>query len=97
MHWTRHSTRLDRDFGRVVWGDEGYAKEECCAEIGSAFLGAELGLRPDHIEDHAAYIAGWVKVLKDDKKFLLKAAAKAQQAVDFILAKREVALATEAA
>ena len=97
MHWTRHSTRLDRDFGRVVWGDEGYAKEECCAEIGRAFLGAELGLRPDHIEDHAAYIAGWVKVLKDDKKFLLKAAAKAQQAVDFILAKREVALATEAA
>jgi antirestriction protein ArdC len=38
VHWTRHSSRLDRDFGRQRWGDEGYAKEELCAELGAAFL-----------------------------------------------------------
>ena len=37
-HWTRHPSRLDRDFGRKRWGDEGYAREELVAELGSAFL-----------------------------------------------------------
>jgi antirestriction protein ArdC len=39
----------------VVWGDEGYAKEELVAEIGSAFLCADLGITPETREDHAAY------------------------------------------
>ena len=43
-HWTRHPTRLDRDFGRKRWGDEGYALEELVAELGAAFLCADLGL-----------------------------------------------------
>ncbi|MBN9147760.1 MAG: DUF1738 domain-containing protein [Nitrobacter sp.] len=30
-HWTRHPKRLDRDFGRKRWGDEGYAMEELVA------------------------------------------------------------------
>jgi antirestriction protein ArdC len=38
-HWTRHPSRLNRDFGRKKWGDEGYAMEELVAEMGSAFLG----------------------------------------------------------
>jgi antirestriction protein ArdC len=54
-HWTKHKDRLNRDFGRVVWGDEGYAKEELVAEIGSAFLCADLGITPEIREDHAAY------------------------------------------
>ena len=44
VHWTRHSFRLDRDFGRKAWGDEGYAREELVAELGSAFLAADLSL-----------------------------------------------------
>lgn len=55
-HWTKHKDRLNRDFGRVVWGDEGYAKEELVAEIGSAFLCADLSITPEVREDHAAYI-----------------------------------------
>jgi antirestriction protein ArdC len=43
-HWTRHPSRLDRDSGRKRWGDEGYAREEQVAELGSAFLAAGLGL-----------------------------------------------------
>lgn len=34
-HWTRHPSRLDRDFKRQKWGDEGYAKEELVAELGA--------------------------------------------------------------
>lgn len=43
-HWTRHPTRLDREFGRKRWGDDGYAREELVAELGAAFLCADLGL-----------------------------------------------------
>ena len=56
-HWTRHPSRLDRDFGRKRWGDEGYSREELVAELGAAFLAADLGLYLEPREDHAAYIA----------------------------------------
>jgi antirestriction protein ArdC len=55
-HWTRHPSRLDRDFGRKRFGDEGYAREELVAELGAAFLCADLGLRLEDRADHAAYI-----------------------------------------
>ena len=60
-HWTRHPSRLDRDFGRKRFGDEGYAVEELVAELGSAFLCADLGLTPEVREDHASYIASWLE------------------------------------
>lgn len=84
IHWTRHEKRLDRDFGRKRWGDEGYAMEELCAELGAAFLCADLELRPQIREDHAPYIAGWLKVLKEDKRAIFTAAAHAQRAADFL-------------
>ena len=64
----QHPSRLNRDFGRKRWGDEGYAMEELVAELGSAFLCADLDLTPEPREDHAAYIASWLKVLKNDKR-----------------------------
>jgi antirestriction protein ArdC len=60
-HMTRHPSRLDRDFGRKRFGDEGYAMEELVAELGSAFLCADLGLTPELRADHAAYIASWLE------------------------------------
>lgn len=83
-HWTRHKTRLDRDFGRERFGDAGYAREELVAELGAAFLCADLGLTLKDREDHAAYIGSWLKVLKDDKRAIFTAAAHAQRATDFI-------------
>ncbi|MGR8932137.1 MAG: ArdC family protein [Gammaproteobacteria bacterium] len=83
-HWTRHPSRLDRDFGRKRWGDEGYAMEELVAEIGSAFLSVDLGLTPELREDHAAYIGSWLEVLKNDKRAIFSAAAHAQRAADFL-------------
>lgn len=83
-HWTRHPKRLDRDFGRKRWGDEGYAMEELVAELGSAFLSADLDLAPQVREDHAAYIEGWLKVLKQDRRAIFTAASHAQRAADYL-------------
>ncbi len=83
-HWTRHPSRLDRDYGRKKWGDEGYAREELVAELGSAFLAADLGLELEPREDHSAYIASWIEVLKQDKRAIFNAAAHAQRAADYL-------------
>lgn len=68
VHWTKHEKRLARDFGRVRYGDEGYAEEELVAAPGSAFLCADLVITPEDRDDHAAYIASWLKALNDDKR-----------------------------
>jgi antirestriction protein ArdC len=83
-HWTSHGSRLDRSFGREKWGDEGYAREELVAELGAAYLCADLGLTPAVREDHASYIASWLSVLKDDKRAIFSAASQAQRALDYI-------------
>ena len=83
-HWTKHPTRLARDFGRKTFGDDGYAREELVAEIGSAFLACDLGVTPEPREDHAAYLDHWLKVLKEDKRAIFQAAAHAQKAVDYL-------------
>jgi antirestriction protein ArdC len=83
-HWTAHPSRLAREFGQKRWGDEGYAMEELVAELGSAFLSADLDLTPETREDHAAYIASWIKALKNDKRAIFTAASYAQRAADFL-------------
>lgn len=84
VHWTRHESRLNREFGRKRFGDEGYAMEELVAELGAAFLSADLALTPEVRDDHAAYIRSWIKVLKDDKRAIFTAASHAQRAADFL-------------
>ena len=84
-HWTRHPSRLDRDFGQKRFADHGYAMEELVAELCAAFVGAVIGLPPDHLEDHAAYIDTWLKVIKDHPSAFLTAAGKAQLAADYLL------------
>lgn len=88
VHWTRHPSRLDRDFGRKAFGDAGYAREELVAELGAAFLCADLGLRLEDRTDHAAYIGHWLTVLREDKKAIFSAAAHAQRAADFMHARQ---------
>ena len=83
-HWTRHPTRLDRDFGRKKFGDAGYAQEELVAELGACFLSADLGIQPKDVEQHAAYIQSWLQALKNDKKFIFQAASHAQRAVEYV-------------
>ncbi|HCP63423.1 MAG TPA: antirestriction protein [Hyphomonadaceae bacterium] len=90
-HASRHETRLNRDFGQTRFGDAGYALEELVAELASAFIGATIGLPADHLEDHAAYIDGWLKALSDNPSAFLTAASKAQAAADWVLREMGVA------
>jgi antirestriction protein ArdC len=83
VHWTGHKDRLDRPI-RNRFGTADYASEELVAELGAAFLCADLGIAPEVREDHAAYIAGWLKALKDDKRLIFRAAAHAQRAADHL-------------
>lgn len=92
-HWT--APRLDRQFGKR-FGDAAYAAEELVAELGAAFLCAELGIASTPREDHAAYIAHWSKLLRDDPRAFTTAAAKAAQACDYLLNGQPVALAVAA-
>jgi antirestriction protein ArdC len=96
-HWTKHEKRLARNLGRVRFGDEGYAKEELVAELGSAFLCADLAITPEVREDHAAYIASWLKALRDDKRLIFTAAAHAQRAVDYLHALQPARIEAERA
>lgn len=83
-HWTRHESRLNRDFGRKRFGDEGYAIEELVAELGSSFLCADLEITPELRGDHASYIDHWLKILKQDKRVIFTAASHASRAVDYL-------------
>ena len=82
-HWTGIKTRCDREFGKR-FGDDAYAMEELVAELGAAFLCADLGIANTPRPDHAAYISHWLTVLKADKKAIFTAASKASQAVDYL-------------
>ena len=82
-HWT--GPRLKREFGKR-FGDAAYAAEELVAELGAAFLCAELGVTATPREDHASYLASWLKLLRDDNRAFMTAASAASAAVEFILA-----------
>ena len=61
-----------------------YTWEEIVAELGAAFLCADLGLTPEPREDHAAYIDSWIDALQSNKRAIFTAASHAQRAVDFL-------------
>jgi antirestriction protein ArdC len=84
VHWTKAKGRLDRDFSAKRFGDAGYAREELVAELGAAFLCADLGITPEIRDDHAAYLGHWLSVLKEDKRAIFSAAAHAQRAADYL-------------
>ena len=82
-HWTGAETRLDRTFGER-FGDDAYAMEELVAELGAAFLCADLAITPEPRADHAAYIDHWLRVMKGDKKAIFTAASAAAKASDYL-------------
>ncbi|MDN3544036.1 zincin-like metallopeptidase domain-containing protein [Kinneretia asaccharophila] len=83
VHWTGHPGRLARQFGQR-FGDRAYAVEELVAELGAAFVCARLNVSAEPRDDHAAYLAEWLAVLKADKRALFTAAAHAQRAADYL-------------
>ena len=82
-HWTGSEKRLKRDFSGG-FGSVEYSKEELVAEIGSAFLSAQLGVEKTVREDHAQYLNNWISIISDSEKAMISAFSKAQKAVDFL-------------
>jgi len=89
-HSTGHSTRLDRGLDQAPrpFGSPDYGKEELVAEMAAAYLCGEAGIQPAVIENQAAYLDGWLKKLKQDKKLILTAASAGQKAADWICGAR---------
>lgn len=84
IHSTGHSSRLARNIKSYNHIDE-YALEELTAEIGSAYLCARCGIGPATIQNSTGYISTWLKRLKGDPNFIVKASAAAQRAADLVL------------
>ncbi|NBX67319.1 MAG: DUF1738 domain-containing protein [Proteobacteria bacterium] len=84
IHWTKHEKRLNRDLGGKRFGDNGYAAEELVAELGAAFVAADLGLYLEPREDHASYLKAWLGILKADSRAIFTAASHAQKAADYL-------------
>lgn len=92
-HWTGHGSRLARDFaGR--FGDDKYAAEELVAELAAAFLAADLGFEASPRDDHAAYLASWLRVMKADKRAIFTAASAASRAAAYLHSLQPGATAT---
>ncbi len=86
-HSTGISSRLDRPMGGK-FGSKQYAKEELVAEFGAVFLSAHAGIIWYNQKNHAEYLKNWNTVLthaKDDNRFFMRAASKAQEAADYVL------------
>lgn len=85
-HSTGHASRLNRKevTDPIIFGSHDYSLEEMVAELTAAFLCAEAGI-DNTIENSAAYIAAWHKVLSADPKLFWIAAGRAQKAADYIL------------
>jgi antirestriction protein ArdC len=82
-HWSGAKHRLNREFGKR-FGDKAYAAEELVAEIGAAFLCAELQITQEIRPDHAQYLAQWLELLKSDSRAIFTAAAKASEAAAYL-------------
>jgi antirestriction protein ArdC len=94
IHSTGHQKRLAREsiLEAAPFGSPTYSVEELVAEMGAAYLCAESGISPAVIENQAAYVAGWLKKLRDDRKLVVHAAAQAQHAADYVLGKVPTAI-----
>lgn len=86
-HSTGHSSRLHRgiDANPQPFGSPDYSREELVAELSASFLCAASGISPPTIEQSAAYMQGWINVLKGDKRLVVSASGAAQKSADLIL------------
>jgi antirestriction protein ArdC len=88
-HATGHPKRLNRDSIKEAapFGSATYSLEECIAEMAAAYLCGIAGIENRTLDNSAAYLAGWLARLRNDRKFIVHAAAQAQKAVDYVLAR----------
>jgi len=97
VHSTGHEKRLGRHDNKTfeMFASNTYSQEELVAEMGCAYMCGTCGIMEQTIDNSAAYISGWLKQLKNDKAFVIKAAGQAQKAVDYILGSSPVSETSE--
>ena len=83
IHSTMDKTRCNRN---IELTEQGRALEELTAEIGSAFLLAEFGLKAD-LQNTSAYVQSWIKALRNDNNYIFKAVKLATAAVEWLKTK----------
>lgn len=83
-HWTGATSRLDRHGNIGRFGDDAYAAEELVAELGAAVISTEVGIAHATRDDHAAYLAHWVRILRQDPHHLWTIAGAAEAATDYL-------------
>ena len=88
-HWTGAKSRMDRKM-IAKFGSNAYAFEELIAELGAVFVTCQVGINIAPRADHAKYLNGWLEVIKNNKRAMVKAFAQAQKASDFILSFEQV-------
>ena len=86
-HSTGHESRLNRSL-KGMFGSPDYAREELRAELASVFMQTELGISVEgkHFENHGAYLASWLKAVKDNPKEFYSAASDAEKIADYVSA-----------
>ena len=84
IHWTGAPSRLGREFGKR-FGDDAYAMEELVAELGAAFTCAALGVDGHALDNHAAYVASWLRLAKADSQAVFTAASAAHKAHEYLM------------
>ena len=97
VHSTGHKSRLNRTevVEKIVFGSESYSLEELTAEIGACFLKSLSGLPMVDLSNNVAYIQNWLEVLRNDKRFIIKASSRAQRATDYILNRKDESTSNE--
>ena len=93
VHSSGSPKRLNREWitEAAPFGSPTYSREEMVAELGAAYLCAEAGISNAVVENQAAYLAGWLKRLRAERRLLIHAAAQAQRAADYILGRNATA------
>lgn len=84
IHWTGHTSRLDRSLVNNHYGSNAYAVAELIAELGSAFVGSDLDLPSELRVDNAPYISAWPTIYKVTSVPFSRRAARAQRAADYL-------------
>lgn len=88
IHSTGHYTRLNRlESGESArFGSAIYSKEELIAEVGSAMILNRLGIETEKtFNNSTAYIQSWLRVLRNDNKFIVSASSRAEKAEKYIM------------
>jgi antirestriction protein ArdC len=87
IHATGHDTRLSRKgiTESKRFGTDPYAKEELIAELGASFVCGRVGIVDRTIKESSAYINGWIKTLRNDKRLLINAASAAEKASNYVM------------